>query len=192
MKAAQRKGIVHRDLKPANIMVAKMGVKLLDFGLAQMKTPGLIGDQTATMALSAEGTIAGTLQYMSPEQLQGKPATPRSDIFAFGLVFYEMLTGRRAFDGDNAASVISAIMTAEPPALPQEQLATPPALDRILKQCIAKDPDDRWQSASDIRRALELVDTAALPTQAAAPTRPRFRWGWIAAAAATGALITAA
>jgi Tol biopolymer transport system component/predicted Ser/Thr protein kinase len=191
LEAAHRKGIVHRDLKPANILVAKLGVKLLDFGLAQMKTPGLIGDQTTTMALSAEGAIAGTLQYMSPEQLQGKPADARSDIFAFGLVFYEMLTGRRAFDGDNAASVISAIMTAEPPALPQEQLATSPALERVLKQCLAKDPDDRWQSASDVRRALELVDTAPLHTQAA-PARARFSWGWIAVAAATGALITAA
>src|SRR5260370_29740704 len=111
---------------------------------------------------------------MSPEQLQGKPSDSRSDIFAFGLVFYEMLTGRRAFDGDNAASIISAIMTAEPPALPQGQLATPPALERILKQCIAKDPDDRWQSAADVRRALELVETAPLATQAA-PARGAVR-----------------
>src|SRR5260370_13903086 len=148
MKAAQRKGIVHRDLKPANIMVAKMGVKVLDLGVAQMKAPGPAGDQTATMALSTEGTIAGTLQYMSPEQLQGKEADPRSDIFAFGLVFYEMLTGRRAFEGDNAASIISAIMTSDPPSLAQGELATPPAMERILKQCIAKDPDDRWQSAA--------------------------------------------
>src|SRR5712692_594562 len=196
LEAAHRKGIVHRDLKPANIMVAKLGVKLLDFGLAQMKTPDLAGDQTATMALSAEGSIAGTLQYMSPEQLQGKQADARSDIFAFGLVLYEMLTGRRAFDGDNAASVISAIMTAEPPALPQGQLATPPALERVLKQCLAKDPDDRWQSAADVRRALELVETAPVATQPA-PVGARFRWGrfrwgWIAAAAACGALITAA
>src|SRR5260370_39714254 len=133
---------------------------------------------------------------MSPEQLQGKPSDSRSDIFAFGLVFYEMLTGRRAFDHDNAASIISAIMTADPPALPQGQLATPPALERILKQCIAKDPDDRWQSAADVRRALELVVTAPFATQAAPAWTGfrwgRFRWGWIAAAAALGALITAA
>jgi serine/threonine protein kinase len=191
LEAAHRKGIVHRDLKPANIMVSKMGVKLLDFGLAQMTAPGLIGDQTTTMALSAEGAIAGTLQYMSPEQLQGKQADARSDIFAFGLVLYEMLTGRRAFDGDNAASVISAIMTAEPPPLPLEQLATPPSLERILKQCLAKDPDDRWQSAADVRRALELVETAKAPTQAA-PAGARFHWGSLAAAAVCGALITAA
>src|SRR3981081_1007240 len=125
LEAAHRKGIVHRDLKPANVMVSKSGVKLLDFGLAQIKAPATAGDQTATMALSTEGTIAGTLQYMSPEQLQGKEADGRSDIFAFGLTFYEMLTGRRAFDGDNAASVISAIMTAETPALPQQRLCAP-------------------------------------------------------------------
>src|SRR5260370_838125 len=118
LEAAHRKGIVHRDLKPANIMVAKMGVKLLDFGLAQMKTPGPVGDQTASMALSSEGAIAGTLQYMSPEQRQGKEADPRSDIFAFGLVFYEMLNGRRAFSGDIAASIISAILTAALPPFP--------------------------------------------------------------------------
>src|SRR5205823_7515378 len=181
LEAAHRKGIVHRDLKPANIMVSKSGVKLLDFGLAQQKAPPTMGDQTATMALSTEGTIAGTLQYMSPEQLQGKEADARSDIFAFGLTFYEMLTGRRAFDGDNAASVISAIMTAEPPALPQQQRAVPPALDRVLRMCIAKDPDDRWQSASDVRRALQLVDVT--PESAEAAPRPkRFPWGWMAAA----------
>ena len=193
MEAAHRKGIVHRDLKPANILVTKMGVKLLDFGLAEMKAPAVAGDQTATMVLSTEGVISGTLQYMSPEQLQGKPADPRSDIFAFGLVFHEMLTGRRAFEGDNAASIISAIMTSEPPPLPQGPLATTPSLERILKQCIAKDPDDRWQSAADVRRALELVDTGpATATMPGARDRARFRWGWIAAAAACGALVTAA
>src|SRR5262245_16586840 len=173
LEAAHRKGIVHRDLKPANVMVSKNGVKLLDFGLAQVKAPAPTGDQTATMALSTEGTIAGTLQYMSPEQLQGKAADGRSDIFAFGLTFYEMLTGRRAFDGDNAASVISAIMTAEPPALPQQQLAAPPALDRVLRMCIAKDPDDRWQSASDVRRALQLVDVPTPELSEAVPPHKR-------------------
>jgi serine/threonine protein kinase/WD40 repeat protein len=191
LEAAHRKGIVHRDLKPANVMVSKSGVKLLDFGLAQVKAPATPLDQTATMALSTEGTIAGTLQYMSPEQLQGKEADARSDIFAFGLTFYEILTGRRAFDGDNAASVISAIMTAEPPALPQQQLAAPPALDRVLRMCIAKDPDDRWQSASDVRRALQLVDLSAGSAEAAPPPRP-FRWGWLAAAVMIGVLAGAA
>src|SRR5690242_12316804 len=164
LEAAHRKGIVHRDLKPANVMVSKSGVKLLDFGLAEVKAPLRADDQTATVAITTEGTIAGTLQYMSPEQLQGKEADGRSDIFAFGLTFYEMLTGHRAFDGDNAASVISAIMTAEPPALPE--LALPRALDRVLRMCIAKDRDERWQSASDVRRALQLVDITPEPAQA--------------------------
>ena len=195
LEAAHRKGIVHRDLKPANIMVAKSGIKLLDFGLAQMKAPTPAGDQTATMALSTEGTIAGTLQYMSPEQLQGKEADARSDIFSFGLVLYEMLAGHRAFEGDNAASVISAIMTAEPAPLPQAQLAAHPAVERVLHQCIAKDPDERWQSAADIRRALQLIETAPVAADVGAgATReaPRFRWTWLAAAALCGALITAA
>src|SRR5690349_7936473 len=167
LEAAHRKSIVHRDLKPANVMVSKSGIKLLDFGLAQVKAPATGADQTATMALSTEGTIAGTLPYMSPEQLQGKEADGRSDIFAFGLTLYEMLTGRRAFDGDNAASVISAVMTAEPPALPRQTLAAPPALERVLRACMAKDPDDRWQSASDVRRALELVDASPVSAEAA-------------------------
>jgi serine/threonine protein kinase len=188
LEAAHRKGIVHRDLKPANVMVSKSGVKLLDFGLAQVKAPPTLGDQTATMALSTEGTIAGTLQYMPPEQLQGKKTDARSDIFAFGLTFYEMLTGRRAFDGDNAASVITAIMTGEPPALPHQHLSAPPALDRVLRMCIAKDPDDRWQSASDVRRALQLVDLTPQSAEAA-PAPKRFRWGWLAAAVLVGAVI---
>jgi len=110
-----------------------------------------------------------------------READGRSDIFAFGLTFYEMLTGRRAFDGDNAASVISAIMTAEPPALPQQPLAAPPALDRVLRMCIAKDPDDRWQSASDVRRALQLV-AATSESAEAEPLPKRFRWGCMAVA----------
>jgi serine/threonine protein kinase len=191
LDAAHRKGIVHRDLKPANIMVSKNGVKLLDFGLARMEPAGPLGEQTATMAMSAEGTIAGTLHYMSPEQLQGKKAGARSDIFAFGLVLYEMLTGRRAFEGDNAASVISAIMTADPPPVRELQPVTPPALERILEQCLAKDPDERWQTAADLRRALDLAGAwpgAAQP----APSARRFRWWLPATAFAIGVLITGA
>jgi Tol biopolymer transport system component len=172
-------------------MVTKRGVKLLDFGLAQMQSSTPVSDVTATMAVSVEGTIAGTLQYMSPEQLQGKPADARSDIFAFGLVLYELLTGRRAFDGDNAASVISAIMTGEPPALDLGRLGAPASTGRALKQCIAKDPDERWQSASDIRRALELVELASAPAQTPR-SRARFPWVWVTGAAVVGALISAA
>lgn len=174
LDAAHRRGIVHRDLKPANILVARSGAKLLDFGLAQMKEPPAVGDGTATMAISAAGTIAGTLHYMAPEQLQGKTVDSRSDIFAFGLVLYEMLTGRTAFEADNQASLISAIMTSDPPPLKDRIPEAPPSLQRIIEVCTAKDPDERWQSAADIIRALELVD---LPAVAATPAKIR-KGGW--------------
>src|SRR5258708_8770271 len=194
LEAAHRRGIVHRDLKPANIMIAKNGVKLLDFGLAKVTPLGPLGDTTATMAVSVEGTLAGTLQYMSPEQLQGKQADARSDIFAFGLLLYEMISGKRAFEADNTASVISAILTSEPPPLHDLQPVTPKPLERILAQCLAKDPDERWQTASDIRRALDLVETApggAPQPQSAEQSPRRSRW-WCAARFVLGALITGA
>jgi serine/threonine protein kinase len=177
LEAAHRKGIVHRDLKPANILVAKSGVKLLDFGLAQMKKAPPARDDAATMTIEGAGTIAGTLQYMAPEQLQGKVVDARSDIFAFGLVFYEMLTGNAAFEAENSATLIAAIMTSDPRPLKERLPEVPPALERIISTCIAKDPDDRWQSAGDISRALDLIDGAA-----AAPRvkTAGFRW-WHAA-----------
>jgi serine/threonine-protein kinase len=152
LDAAHKKNIIHRDLKPANILVTKAGVKLLDFGLAKMR-PVLNGDGvTRTMALTGKNEIVGTLVYMSPEQLQGKDADARSDIFSFGLVLYEILTGKRAFNGDNAASIIAAIL--ERPA-PSVAPVAPAALDRVLQRCLAKDPEDRWQSVRDLRAALE-------------------------------------
>jgi serine/threonine protein kinase/Tol biopolymer transport system component len=196
LEAAHRGGIVHRDLKPANIMVSKNGVKLLDFGLAKVTPLGPLGDNTATMAVSVEGTLAGTLQYMSPEQLKGKQADARSDIFAFGLILYEMISGKRAFEADNTASVISAILTSDPPPLHNLQPVTPGALERVLAQCLAKDPDDRWQTASDVRRALDLIETApnsAPRAELAEQSTSRFRWWWAAAAAfVLGALVTGA
>src|SRR5258708_19603711 len=194
LEAAHRRGIVHRDLKPANIMVSKNGVKLLDFGLAKVTPLGPLGDNTATMAISVTGNLSGTLQYMPPEQLQGKQSDARSDIFAFGLLLYEMISGKRAFEADNTASVISAILTSEPPPLHDLQPVTPGTLERILAQCLAKDPDERWQTASDIRRALDLVETApggAPQPQSAEQSPSRSRWWW-AAAFVLGALITGA
>src|SRR5882724_12833658 len=142
LDAAHKKGITHRDLKPANILVTKQGIKLLDFGLAKLQGSELKErDATLTQALTAEGQIAGTLQYMSPEQLQGKEVDGRSDLFSFGCVLYEMLTGKRAFDGASTASVIAAILEREPAPL---EVARP--LDRVVRRSLAKDPEQRFQT----------------------------------------------
>jgi len=134
LDAAHQKGIVHRDLKPANILVTRQGVKLLDFGLAKQNALPET-DATLTEALTGKGEIVGTLQYMSPEQLQGRDADARSDLFAFGCVLYEMLSGKRAFSGASTASVIAAILEREP-----EPIQVASALDRVIRKCLAKDP----------------------------------------------------
>src|SRR5215471_18601714 len=151
LDAAHRKNIVHRDLKPANILVTKSGVKLLDFGPAKIEQAVAASAETMTLALTGKGQILGTLHYMSPEQLQGKDADARSDIFAVGLVLHEMLTGKRAFDGDSPASVMGAILERPAPSVAD---VAPAALDRVLRRCLAKDPDERWQSARDLKAAL--------------------------------------
>ena len=176
LDAAHHKGVIHRDLKPANILVSRQGVKLLDFGLAKYAGPLAETDATLTQALTGKGEIVGTLQYMSPEQLQGRDADARSDLFAFGCVFYEMLSGRRAFDGASAASVIAAIMEREPAPLE----AAPP-LDRLIRRCLGKDPEERFQTARDLKAAL-LWAVEQQPAPAPAPTG-RSRW-WLAAALA--------
>jgi len=167
LDAAHRKGITHRDLKPGNILVTKQGIKLLDFGLAKLGTSGAAGSLgqsrahapsellTGQQTLTGEHMILGTVQYMSPEQAQGKPADARSDIFSFGLVLYEMVTGRRAFDGTNPASVIAAILERDAPSAAD---VAPPSLDRVLQRCLVKDPEERWQSARDISHALAMVN----------------------------------
>ena len=172
LSAAHRLGIIHRDLKPANIILTKTGAKLLDFGLAKPATLPIStgsGESTDVPGLTAEGTILGTFQYMAPEQLEGKEADARSDIFAFGAVAYEMLTARKAFEGKTQASVIAAIMHSEPAAIGRLQSVAPPVLERIIRTCLAKDPDDRWQSARDLLRELQWASsdqpTAALPTR---------------------------
>ncbi len=180
LDAAHQKGITHRDLKPANILVSRAGVKLLDFGLAKQGGPLKETDETLTLAITGEGEIVGTLQYMSPEQLQGKEADARSDLFSFGCVLYEMLTGRRPFDGPNAATVIAAILDKEP-----APMAVPPALERVVRTCLSKDPGRRFQTALELKRALAW----AFEQPAVAPQPRRVAWTTIAAAVVIGALI---
>jgi serine/threonine protein kinase len=145
LDTAHKHGVIHRDLKPGNVMLVKSGVKLLDFGLAKVRAAGAIAGATAlpteTAPLTAEGTILGTLQYMAPEQLEGKDADARTDIFALGAVIYEMATGRKAFGGKSQASLISAIMTAEPPPITAPPSLASPALEHVMRTCLAKDPD---------------------------------------------------
>lgn len=193
LEAAHKKLITHRDLKPANILIAKSGVKVLDFGLAKTEqtkvTPASDEAETLTRALTQEGSIVGTLQYMAPEQLQAKPTDVRADIFSFGCVLYEIVTGKRAFDANNTASVIAAIL--ERPAPTIEGVA-PELLDWILQRCMAKDPDDRWQTARDLRAALENVGQTSI-TPAQVSSQPgKTNKAWMAAAAvfavAAGAL----
>jgi Tol biopolymer transport system component len=188
LECAHGAGIVHRDLKPANVMLTKAGAKLLDFGLAK---PGLVGqpgrDETRTAPLTMQGTILGTLPYMAPEQLEGKPVDARADIFAFGAMVHEMVTGRRAFPESSEAGLIGAILHSHPPALGAMKPGTPRALERLVAICLAKDPGQRWSSAHDLRLQLEgLADSSSAEAAAApAPRRSRARLAWIAALIAT-------
>jgi Tol biopolymer transport system component len=200
---AHRAGIVHRDLKPANVMLTQEGAKLLDFGLAKRRrSSGVFGDRSSTLTqtspVTTEGSIVGTLQYMSPEQLEGKEADARSDVFAFGAVLYEMTTGRKAFEGKNHASLITAIMSAEPPAMESLQPMAPRALDRLVKKCLAKNPEQRWQSASDLADELKWLRETRLEADtnasgAAALTEPlrRSRPAWAVGFLGALALVTA-
>jgi len=176
---AHRSGIVHRDLKPGNVMLTKGGAKLMDFGLAKLQTFGS-GAQSAAPAFSAvatvasmaspvtvAGTVVGTMQYMSPEQIQGKEADARSDIFAFGAMLYEMLTSKRAFEGKSQLSVASAILEKDPDPISSVQPLTPPALEHLVRICLAKDPDERFQNAHDLKLQLQWITAGG--SQAGAP-----------------------
>jgi serine/threonine protein kinase/Tol biopolymer transport system component len=185
LDAAHRAGVVHRDLKPANIMLTRSGVKLLDFGLAKLRQPSAAVSGFSITATApkvpetATGTILGTLSYMSPEQLEGHDADARTDIFAFGVVVYECISGRRPFLGASATSVIASILKDEPRPLQSEQPLSPPALSAVVQTCLEKDPEKRWQSASELKHALTWISAEAPP---AAPTGQSARlWQGVAA-----------
>jgi eukaryotic-like serine/threonine-protein kinase len=170
LAAAHKAGIVHRDLKPGNIMLTKSGAKLLDFGLAKTRTSALSAAHLSmlptTPPITQQGAILGTFQYMAPEQLEGREADARTDIFAFGAVVYEMLTGKRAFEGKSQATLIAAIIANDPPPMSAAQPLTPPAVDRLVKKCLSKDADRRWQTARDLLDELKWIaegDTAVAP-----------------------------
>jgi Tol biopolymer transport system component len=186
---AHRQGMVHRDLKPSNVMLTKSGSKLLDFGLARVMGPGgpaagggsgsgpAVLSQTPTMSqpLTAAGMIVGTFQYMAPEQLEGKEADARSDIWAFGATVYEMATAKHAFEGSSQASLIASILKESPRPIAELQPLTPPGLDRVVERCLAKDPDDRWQSARDLAHELQWIAQAGSKAGVAAPVAARRR-----------------
>ena len=172
LAAAHKHGVVHRDLKPANVMLTRTGsgrggvphVKLLDFGLAKLaghgEQPAISVDsaaETHRASLTGQGTVLGTLPYMAPEQVEGTEADARTDIWALGTVLYEMATGKPAFGADSFASLAGQIMTAEPAPIAAQQPLTPPALERVVRRCLAKSPDDRWASAHDIAEELRSI-----------------------------------
>jgi Tol biopolymer transport system component len=184
LEHAHRHGIVHRDLKPSNILLTKSGMKVLDFGLAKHHSATLeTGESHPT--LTEGGMVLGTPRYMAPEQIDGKPADERTDIFAFGLVLYEMLTGEHAFEAKSAASVMAAILDREPVPISALKPPTPPALEQVVLTCLAKDPAERWQSVRELKHALAWASRSGPVTQA------RSRSGWIAAGIATAVAVAA-
>ena len=201
LHAAHKKGIVHRDLKPANILVTKQGIKLLDFGLAKLAASGsgvMSGsgvsaavEQATLAALTGAHTVVGTPHYMAPEQIEAREVDARTDIFAFGCVLYELLTGHRAFEGQTSSSAMAAILATKPRPIEELVPLTPPALERIISRCLAKDPEDRWQSARDVSAELQWVaqggSKVGLPAVVSGRRRVREHVAWAACALAVAA-----
>jgi hypothetical protein len=183
LAAAHSQGIVHRDLKPSNVMLTRTGARLLDFGLAQLTAHGeqpsaesLPSAPTRDAPLTGQGTILGTLPYMAPEQVEGRPADARTDLWALGAVLYEMLTGRRPFDGGSTASLTAAILEHEPPPLSALDPQLPPALEHVVGRCLAKDADARWQTARDVANELEWISQGGTAVTPKTPAARGWRW----------------
>jgi serine/threonine protein kinase len=188
LASAHSAGIVHRDLKPANVVLTASGAKLLDFGLAGLAEesplePLLTALPTEKRPLTEEGTLLGTYPYMAPEQLEGRPADPRTDIFALGSVLHEMATGQRAFEGETRASLIASILQSDPPPVSSIQPLAPTALDHIVRTCLAKDPEERWQNARDVASQLRWIGQGSSQTEVGG-SAPRKKHRWPAALAA--------